>query len=116
MTATAHVRTPDTERATVIRSLLALRKRTAGELAAHLGLEESGLTKRFKGRVPFRVHELEDTANFLRVPVNVLHLTPDELERRLSASGYRLTDLEVLATEGDLQQSLPFRPALTVVD
>ena len=115
MTATAHARRPDTDRATVIRTLLTLRKSNATALASVVRLTSPQLTERFKGEVPFRDHELEAIADHLRVPVAMLYLTPEELERRLSAFGYRHTDLEVIATEGDLQQSLPFPPALTVV-
>lgn len=85
-------------------------KLTQEQMASALGLEKVGRYSAWEA----------DNANprdIITVAKRVAEVTgvPVDWLLGLSASGYRLTDLEVLATEGDLQQSLPFPPALSVI-
>jgi len=52
-----------------VRAELARQRLTHSQLAAHLGLAQSQVSKRLAGTIEFRPSELEKAAEFLGVPL-----------------------------------------------
>ena len=55
-----------------VKAEIGRRSVTQGQLAAHLGMTQSSLSKRILGRIAFDVDELASVASFLDVPLAVL--------------------------------------------
>ncbi|GFG74751.1 helix-turn-helix domain-containing protein [Mycobacterium botniense] len=61
-----------------IRAELARRNKTQADLAAQLGMQRQNISQRLLGRVPFRLHELQAIADYLKVPLTTL-ITEDSV-------------------------------------
>jgi transcriptional regulator with XRE-family HTH domain len=55
-----------------IRAEAARRGKSQADLAVVLKLSRQGVSQRLLGRVPFRIHELQEIANYLEVPLSRL--------------------------------------------
>lgn len=75
-----------------IRELLRFAGARQNELAAHLGVDASGMSKRFSGKIPLGIPELRKAADFLRVDPQVLLYDADEFTDWLRSSTW-LIDL-----------------------
>ncbi|WP_179275766.1 helix-turn-helix domain-containing protein [Rhodococcus sp. 06-418-5] len=55
-----------------VRALLARRRVSQVELAAHIGISMSSMHRRLLGTQPFTVNEIVDAAQLLQVPASAL--------------------------------------------
>lgn len=55
-----------------VRALLARRRISGKQLAAHLGISQFAVSRRLRGETPFSIDELSCAAEFLGVPVEQL--------------------------------------------
>jgi transcriptional regulator with XRE-family HTH domain len=67
-----------------VRAELARRRLSQQELAAHLGISQSQLSKRLNDRIDFGVTELGAVAAFLDIPIGAL--LPDPVVAQSAAS------------------------------
>ena len=56
-----------------IRGLMAKKRVTQEQLAAHMGVSQAAIARRLSGRVPFDVDELSKIAEYFAVPVASLY-------------------------------------------
>lgn len=67
------VTAPRHEVAAEIRGLMAKRRVTQEQLAAHMGVSQAAIARRLSGRVPFDVDDLDSIAKYFGVPVTSLY-------------------------------------------
>ncbi len=72
----------------MIRALLGATGATVRDLAVAIGQTESAMSRRMKGTIPWRAHELVDIARYFDVPVGLLYRDPlESLKTRSEKSG-----------------------------
>jgi len=85
----------DTNAARVARMLMARDGMTGADLAHRLGIPESSVSRRLRGRTPFTFHEIADLADLFEVSPSMFFEDPSRAFRtRTSGLGAHYPDSE----------------------